>query len=467
MFKERESVIAKVNVGLQVILAILCFLFVWYFTEESAVRRMIISPEINNTVILIALLWYIVFDLFNVGKIFRTSSYFSILKNYAKAIVTGTGFLFAINLLLKYNSLSPERLMYSGLLSFVVLTAYKNILFTVMRFLRRNGFNKRQILIIADEESADYIDQIISTKDWGMQIRAIMTNSRKITEKYSSEYEIIPNTRNIKNIIDNNPIDDVIYCRSLFNQTEIQQYIADCAEIGVAFHHHTRVLDVEQAEAHVSLLSQIPFISYKNNRHRYLSLKIKTVFDFFFSLIVIILTSPIQALIALAIKLDDGGPSFFKQERVGLNGRRFYCLKFRTMVVDAETLKAQLLGQNEQEGPVFKISMDPRVTRIGRFLRKTSLDELPQFVNVLRGEMSVVGPRPPIPSEVEKYERWQIRRLSMKPGITCIWQVSGRNNIPFRKWMQLDMEYIDNWSLKLDLILILKTVKVMLIGNGK
>jgi exopolysaccharide biosynthesis polyprenyl glycosylphosphotransferase len=467
MFKERESVIAKVSVGLQVILVIVCFLFIWYITEGSPPHRMITSREINNAVIIIALLWFIIFDQFNLGKIFRTSSYLSILKNYIKAVFTGIAFLGAINLLLKYESLSLERLIYLGILSFLVLTSYKNILFVVMRFLRRNGFNKRQILIIADEESADYIDQIINTKDWGFQIRAIMTGSKKIKEKYSSGYEIIPNTKNIKHIIDNNPIDDVIYCRSLFNQTEIQQYIIDCAEIGVAFHHQTRVLDVDQVEPRVSLLNQLPFISYKNGRHHYLSLKIKAAFDFFFSLIVIVLTSPIQAIIALAIKLDDGGPAFFKQERVGLNGRRFYCLKFRTMVVDAEALKAQLMGQNEQEGPVFKISMDPRVTRIGRFLRKTSLDELPQFVNVLRGEMSVVGPRPPIPSEVEKYERWQIRRLSMKPGITCIWQVSGRNNIPFQKWMQLDMEYIDNWSLKLDLILILKTIKVMFIGDGK
>ncbi len=137
------------------------------------------------------------------------------------------------------------------------------------------------------------------------------------------------------------------------------------------------------------------------------------------------------------------------------------------MVADAEALKASLMGQNEQEGPVFKITMDPRVTKVGRFLRKTSLDELPQFYNVIRGEMSVVGPRPPIPSEVEKYKRWQIRRLSMKPGITCIWQVSGRNDIPFEEWMRLDMKYIDNWSLAQDALLILKTVKVMLVGTGK
>ncbi|MEL7585564.1 MAG: sugar transferase [Prolixibacteraceae bacterium] len=467
MFKERESVIAKVSVSLQVILSIACFLLVWYMTEESAARRLIASREINNTVVIIALLWYIIFDQYNLGKIFRTAGYLSIVKNYLKAILTGIVSLFAINLLLDYESLRPERLGIFAMLNFLVLTSYKNFLFVMMRFLRRNGFNKRQILIIADEESSDYIDQIINTKDWGLQIRAIMTGSKKIKSRYSDEYDVIPLSANIKSLLDNNPIDDVIYCRSAFNQKEIQQYISDCAEIGIGFHHQTRVVDVEQIEPRISLFNQLPFISYKNSHHHYLSLKIKSAFDFFFSLVVIILSSPIQAFIALAIKLDDGGPAFFKQERVGLNGRRFYCLKFRTMVVDAEALKAQLMGQNEQEGPVFKISLDPRVTRIGRFLRKTSLDELPQFINVLRGEMSVVGPRPPIPSEVEKYERWQIRRLSMKPGITCIWQVSGRNNIPFHEWMKLDMEYIDNWSLKLDLILILKTIKVMITGDGK
>ncbi len=193
----------------------------------------------------------------------------------------------------------------------------------------------------------------------------------------------------------------------------------------------------------------------------------KNVFDFFFSLFVIILSSPIYLVLAIAIKLGDGGPVFFKQERVGLNGRRFGCYKFRTMVVNAEALKASLMGQNEQEGPVFKITSDPRVTRVGHFLRKTSLDELPQFINVLRGEMSIVGPRPPIPSEVQQYQRWQRRRLSMKPGITCIWQVSGRNNIPFEEWMKLDMLYIDTWSLKLDLILFLSTIKVVFTGEGQ
>ena len=183
---------------------------------------------------------------------------------------------------------------------------------------------------------------------------------------------------------------------------------------------------------------------------------------------------PLFGLIALAIRIDSKGPIIFKQVRVGLRGRKFVLYKFRSMVINAEDILsetnqanlAEVHMRNEQDGPVFKMKNDPRVTRVGKFLRKTSLDELPQFFNVLKGDMSVVGPRPPIPSEVDKYERWQLRRLSMKPGITCIWQVSGRNNIPFERWMKLDLQYIDSWSLKLDFMIILKTIKTIFKRDG-
>ncbi len=198
----------------------------------------------------------------------------------------------------------------------------------------------------------------------------------------------------------------------------------------------------------------------------FIDMRMKKAFDVFFSLFVIMLIFPVFLIIAIAIRLEDGGSVFFIQERVGLNGRRFLIFKFRTMVANAEALKISLLDQNEQNGPVFKIANDPRVTRIGRFLRKTSFDELPQFFNVILGDMSVVGPRPPIPSEVEKYERWQERRLTVKPGITCTWQVSARNNVSFNEWVKLDLEYIDNWSLNQDVVLILKTVKVVFTRTG-
>ncbi len=171
-------------------------------------------------------------------------------------------------------------------------------------------------------------------------------------------------------------------------------------------------------------------------------------------------------LIALIMKLTSRGPVLFPQERFGMNHRPFTMYKFRTMVVNAEQLRQQLEQENEMDGPVFKMRRDPRITAFGRFLRKSSLDELPQLFNVLKGEMSLVGPRPPIGQEVREYEWWQRRRLSTRPGLTCYWQISGRNQIDFEEWMRLDLRYIDDWSIRLDLKLILLTIPAVLFGRG-
>ena len=168
----------------------------------------------------------------------------------------------------------------------------------------------------------------------------------------------------------------------------------------------------------------------------------------------------------LAVWLHDRGPILFRQVRVGQNGRPFHCLKFRSMCLDAEAKQKELMALNEEDGPVFKIKRDPRITPIGALLRKYSLDELPQLFNVLKGDMSLVGPRPPIPAEVEQYDWWQRRRLSVRPGITCIWQVFGRNRVPFERWMEMDLQYIDNWSLSMDVKLLARTVGTVVKGTG-
>jgi len=180
----------------------------------------------------------------------------------------------------------------------------------------------------------------------------------------------------------------------------------------------------------------------------------------------LLLLSPLLLGVAAIVRLTSRGPVLFRQQRVGRHGRPFHMLKFRSMVVNAEGLKARLMAQNEQAGPVFKMRRDPRITSFGRFIRRYSVDELPQLLNVLRGEMSIVGPRPPVPSEVARYEAWQRRRLSVRPGLTCVWQVSGRNEISFEEWMYLDLQYIDHWSLAQDFQLILKTLPVVLTGRG-
>lgn len=184
------------------------------------------------------------------------------------------------------------------------------------------------------------------------------------------------------------------------------------------------------------------------------------------SVCALVALSPLLLTAAAAVKLTSRGPVLFRQQRVGMHGRVFSMLKFRSMVVDAEARKAALVAQNERGGPVFKMKRDPRVTAVGRFIRKYSIDELPQLVNVLRGDMSIVGPRPPIPSEVARYDAWQRRRLSVRPGLTCVWQVSGRDRIGFTEWMLLDLRYIDHWSLAGDLSLIARTVPVVITGRG-
>jgi lipopolysaccharide/colanic/teichoic acid biosynthesis glycosyltransferase len=198
-------------------------------------------------------------------------------------------------------------------------------------------------------------------------------------------------------------------------------------------------------------------------------LVIKGSFDYFFTAIALPLSLPLFLLIAFAIKLFSRGPVFFKQERCGLNGRKFMVYKFRTMAADAEESRQELEARNEADGPVFKITKDPRIIPyIGTFLRKTGLDELPQLINILKGEMSLIGPRPPITAEVEKYDLWQRRRLSMKPGLTGLWQsIPTRNAVSFKEWMNLDLKYIDNWSLGLDFKILLMTARVMVTGTGR
>lgn len=193
---------------------------------------------------------------------------------------------------------------------------------------------------------------------------------------------------------------------------------------------------------------------------------IKRPLDVLASLAGLFILSPVFLILAAMVKFDSRGPVFFKQMRVGKDGREFEFYKFRSMVQDAEELKNKLMHLNELEGPVFKISDDPRITPIGRFLRRTSLDELPQLFNVLRGDMSLVGPRPPLPAEVANYESWQRQKLSVLPGITCLWQISGRNHIGFTEWMRLDIEYIRRQSLGVDVKILVRTLPAVLLRKG-
>jgi len=220
------------------------------------------------------------------------------------------------------------------------------------------------------------------------------------------------------------------------------------------------------AQLQQSSFAGIPLIIFQTSVAKEWQIFIKRLLDILISFLATVLLFPIILLTAIGIKISSRGPLFFRQTRCGLNGRKFSLYKFRSMYVGSEIRKKELERQNEMRGPVFKMKRDPRVTPFGQRMRRFSIDELPQLFNVLKGDMSLVGPRPPIPAEVEMYETWQRRRLSMKPGLTCIWQVSGRNKIDFEEWMEMDLQYIDNFSLWSDFKILIRTIFVVLVGYG-
>lgn len=263
------------------------------------------------------------------------------------------------------------------------------------------------------------------------------------------------------------PVAEVYFASTHFaHGDEIQAAIKVCERFGVPFATPAIAYRLDRARPLLSHGIGDGYVHYQSVQAKPIEFALKRMFDIVSSGVALWVLAPMLLVVAVLVKLTSKGPLLFRQTRVGLHGRPFKMLKFRTMVENAEELKAKLAAQNEMDGPVFKMKKDPRITSIGRVLRKFSIDELPQLINVLRGDMSVVGPRPPVPNEVAKYEPWQRRRLSVRPGLTCIWQVSGRNEISFEQWMYMDLQYIDTWSFSKDITLILKTFPVVLTGRG-
>jgi exopolysaccharide biosynthesis polyprenyl glycosylphosphotransferase len=247
----------------------------------------------------------------------------------------------------------------------------------------------------------------------------------------------------------------------------IDGVVQQCEEQGIMVRVRTPMFNLRIARTHIDDLDGVPVISIHSGPQEGWQLFIKRLIDVAGSALLITLLSPLLLLVALLVKTTSPGPVFFRQERIGLNKRRIQLLKFRTMVPDADKRQSELEHLNEAEGPVFKMKNDPRVTPVGRFMRRFSIDELPQLFNVLTGEMSLVGPRPLPVRDVERIDaQWHKRRFSVKPGLTCLWQVNGRSDVNFERWVRLDLEYIDRWSLGLDMKILAKTIPAVMKGSG-
>ena len=287
-------------------------------------------------------------------------------------------------------------------------------------------------------------------------------------EFLQSGYKVVSHFAGFQDFLKDHVVDEVVICTPLKSLYDTSARIfAQCEQQGITVRFRSDPVTPQIGRSWIEEFEGQPVLTVNSTPPQHVSLYAKRVVDVVASAALLLLLSPLLLVIALAIKLTSDGPVFFVQERVGLNKRRFRLYKFRSMVIDAERRLESLESKNEVSGPVFKIKRDPRVTPLGRFLRKSSLDELPQLLNVLRGEMSLVGPRPLAVRDYSRItEDWQRRRLSVPPGITCLWQVQGRSSIPFERWMELDLEYIDKWSFMLDLKICVRTIPAVILGRG-
>jgi exopolysaccharide biosynthesis polyprenyl glycosylphosphotransferase len=426
------------------------------------------SSEYLALLFLLLPVWFIGLSKTALLQIYRVNHYPKLFTQSIKFIIIAVGILFGLVNLLSFNTISKDFIFVFGILNHLAICVSYITANQYYMNRRRKGINLKNIIIIADEESENFIQDIVNQRELGYNITMIVSDSKKIYEKFGSGIRVVKKTMSLSCLIKSQIVDEVFFCKSNFNTNELQHIMDACKEVGIVFRLNSQFINSTSTPNEINHFNSTPFITYHNKPSNEYALSWKYVFDFAFSLMIIILWMPVFLFIGIAIKLTSKGPIVFKQKRVGLHGREFNIYKFRTMMVDAEKMQAAIMHQNEANGPVFKIKNDPRITRIGKFLRKTSLDELPQFFNVLKGDMSLVGPRPPIQNEVNQYKAWQLRRLSMRPGITCTWQIMPhRNNISFEEWMKLDLQYIDNWSLQKDFLLTFKTVRAVLMGSGQ
>lgn len=433
-----------------------------FFVENDSFKKLFI---------IIVPLWYLLLLVTGTAQIPRTRKYSRVFIEFIQFSFFYFVTLLLVTILLGgINKFGGFIFVASNVVaSLFLMVAFRLTEYKVSKIYRSKGNNSINVVLIADGFSELFVADILNRKEWGYRVLLIVSSSKLLKAKFGDQVKIISEKGfySLKTYLEVDIVDEVIYCKRKHDHEKINNLINWCEELGIIFKFPANLSRMLLTNGFITYLGSNRFITFANIPMNSLGITWKNGIDFFFSLLALVCSLPIFILLAVIIKLDSKGPIFFKQARVGLRGRQFYLYKFRTMVVNAEEIKKKLEAQNEMDGPVFKIKNDPRITKIGVVLRKTGLDELPQLINVIKGEMSIIGPRPPLMSEVAKYKRWQLRRLSVRPGITGLWQVQpNRNAIKFEKWMEMDLEYIDEWSPSLDTKLMFKTVKTVIFRTG-
>lgn len=486
MLKERDYIFKRVNMLLDLVLAALAFL------AAHLLKNGVLSPYIAPTMLrwsplshyywllfLIPPLTVLTLHLNGYYEAQRIRKALDIIQIILVSVAETTLIcVMIIYIIYKGDIISRGQILLTPIMLVTLLLVKTFVVRRILLRLRQLGYNFRTLLLVGGGDKLhQFIDLLESHPFWGFRIAGVISDNPKMAhgsklsqtaQGRTRHYPIVGSLDDALSYLDQNPVDEVIFVPSAASLDRIVPLLEGCEEMGIRTRLALNFFDHRIARPSLDKFEHTALITYNPVRELNMALLLKYTFDRIIACLLLIVLSPILIATAIAIKLTSkaGEPIFYRQTRCGLNGRTFTLWKFRSMKVGADQELQKLRSLSEVDGPVFKLRNDPRITRVGRFIRRFSIDEIPQLWNVLRGEMSLVGPRPPIPEEVKQYDRWQRRRLSMKPGITCLWQVKGRSRLNFDTWMKLDLEYIDNWSLFLDFKILLKTIIVVTTGYG-
>ncbi|HEU4338893.1 MAG TPA: sugar transferase [Planctomycetota bacterium] len=374
---------------------------------------------------------------------------------------------FGLMMVLQAIEINRSLILFTAAANFLIVFPLRIAARTLLGYYTTRGYDRHFVLVVGTHpEALRVANALTDTNGAVYQVRGMISEASAPADKAVGAYPVLGSVRDLPEIARREVVDEVFLVPGSMDLHEIHKEIRALDAMGVVVHLSLPLFDEMSSRIETSFFVDRPFVTFSSVPPSGLQLTLKRLIDLGASLLLLlVLGLPMLAIGALVAITSKGG-AFFRQERVGMNGRRFVLYKFRTMVQGAELQRAGLESKNELDGPAFKIRSDPRVTGFGKFLRKTSLDELPQLWNVFKGDMSLVGPRPLPDYEVEKFHPWQRRRMNMRPGITCLWQIGGRNEMKFEEWMRLDLEYIDRWSLWLDLSILARTIPAVVRGRG-
>lgn len=475
MLREHSIVVSYLNKAADILITGLCFFGAYWLARVISphvfLEDLLPLPRYLWMLLVIIPGWAFALSFSGLYTSLRTVSFATVVNRLTYALFLGALICAASVFVFKQYDFSRGFFGTFIVLNYATLLVWKVVIKKLQSVFRTRGYNFRQILIVGNSERADKIRDILEThKEWALKVKGVVDFDREkqVLCGHVSGMDVHVPLDDFREMVSSNVVDEVVLCLEKEDMRHAEQMVQNCEEMGITARLVLDIFDLTISRTAITRLEDYYLLTLHTISLDRDQAILKRTLDIVVSLIGLLITAIVLIPVAIAIRMDSKGPVFFKQKRVGQNGRLFSIYKFRTMYTDAEDRKEELMDKNKMSGAIFKMENDPRITRIGRFLRKYSIDELPQFFNVFRGDMSLVGTRPPLQDEVKQYTASQRRRLSIRPGLTGMWQVSGRGTVEdFDRIVEQDLAYIDQWTLGMDIRIILRTIWILLKGRGE